>query len=44
MIVNYEMEEGETAIDIADMLLEQLILESVEALNKTERSRSHSYK
>lgn len=42
MIVNYEAEEAEAMIDIADMALEQLILESIEGLAKAEKAKGVS--
>ena len=39
MWVNYEMEETEVGIDLADMALEQLVVEAVKALYDIEKGR-----
>ena len=39
MWVNYEAEETEVGIDLADMALEQLVVEAVKALFTIEGSR-----
>ncbi len=42
MWVNYESEETEVGIDLADMALEQLVVEAVNALFTIEASRGRS--
>jgi hypothetical protein len=42
MWTNYEIEEAEVAIDMADMVLEQLVLEAVQGLMRIEEERKPS--
>ena len=36
MMVNYELEETDTMLNLADLALEQLIVEAIEILDKIE--------